>query len=164
MSKQVPLTKGKFAIVDDEDYELVMQWKWYYQNMGYAARKPSQGKHYLMHRVIINAPEGTLVDHINRDRLDNRKSNLRLSLNSENYINKSTKRIGHTSKYRGVCYDPRTKWWMTQVSIGGKRVFFKRYRSEIDAAIGYNKHAPDFHGAAVVLNEINPAIWSTTVE
>ena len=86
--KYIPLTQGKQAIVDDEDFERVNQWKWCFhkgnnEKNAYAFRFNS----IRMHRFILNVPKGLHVDHINGDTLDNRKSNLRMCTNSENQLN-----------------------------------------------------------------------------
>lgn len=73
-SCEIPITKGFIAIVDSEDFYYLSQFKWYY-NDGYAERKEN-GKHVRMHREIKSVPENFLIDHINGDKLDNRKSNL----------------------------------------------------------------------------------------
>ena len=91
MSKRIPLTQGKFAIVDDDDYEWLKQWKWCLSKSGYAVRgtncKPKQ-KIVFMHRQIMNVLLGMQVDHKNHTRLDNRKSNLRLCTGNDNRINR----------------------------------------------------------------------------
>lgn len=93
MSKQILLTQDKFAIVDDEDFEYLNQWKWKLSTNGYAIRCPSNGKTedgrykyttIRMHRVIMKPSFGFETDHINFDRLDNRRSNLRNVTKDEN--------------------------------------------------------------------------------
>lgn len=89
--KLIPLTKGQFAIIDIEDYDQLMQCKWYVKDSKvdtslYAVRKPDFGI-VRMHRVIMDAPKGMEVDHINGNGLDNRRCNLRLCTRRENQIN-----------------------------------------------------------------------------
>lgn len=96
--KEISLTQGKVAIVDDEDFEYLNRWKWHARKNGqtwYALRSKSwriQGKRYgitiPMHRVIMGAPEGRVIDHLNRDGLDNRRSNLRVTTFEENARNR----------------------------------------------------------------------------
>ena len=111
--KKITLTQGKEAIVDDDDYEMLMEYKWCAQKritgIFYVARstpKDSSGKQkilLLMHREITNAPKGMEVDHINGNPLDNRKENLRICTNQQNAMNRG-KRSDNTSGYKGVSY------------------------------------------------------------
>lgn len=91
--KQIPLTQGKFALVDDEDFEQLNKWSWKLSTNGYAIRCPSNGKNenggykyttVRMHRVVMKTPRHLEADHINANRLDNRKSNLRNITKREN--------------------------------------------------------------------------------
>lgn len=86
--REIKLTQGKFALVDDEDYEKVNRHKWYYHKEGYARRNSSRhdGKQKVlfMHNLIIDVPEGLYPDHRNGNGLDNRKENLRISTNAQN--------------------------------------------------------------------------------
>jgi hypothetical protein len=109
--KTIPLTRGKVAIVDDEDFEYLSQWKWHCTNAGYAARrgfwggwvdgKKMNGPMILMHRLVNNTPDGFDTDHINRDTLDNRKANLRTATRSENNRNSDPQKR-NKSGYKGV--------------------------------------------------------------
>src|ERR1700757_2583296 len=91
--KTLPLTQGRVALVDDEDYDWLNQWKWSYSNHGYARRGERlfsgsyKTVHILMHRAIMHAPDGVEVDHINHDSLDNQKVNLRLASHKQNSHN-----------------------------------------------------------------------------
>lgn len=92
--KQIPLTQGKFAIVDDEDFDFLNQWKWCCRSDGYAVRGRMKSEYpgticIRMHRFILNVDNDKMVDHINGNRLDNRKSNLRACNQSENMNNGS---------------------------------------------------------------------------
>jgi len=89
--RQIELTQGKFSIIDDEDFEYISQWKWYYLNLGYAVRKSggrANQKLVYMHRAIMCPPDELDIDHINRNRLDNRRSNLRICTRKENLANR----------------------------------------------------------------------------
>ena len=112
MVKKLPLSQGKFAIVDAEDFERLNEHKWSYSLMGkqeYGIRglkKHESDKRgtLLLHQAVIGkAPEGLVTDHINGNGLDNRKSNLRFCTPSQNMINKRKK--GTSSKYKGVYFD-----------------------------------------------------------
>lgn len=115
--KAIALSKGKVVIVDDEDFEYLNQWKWSYGSGGYAVREQHLGmqdgkklrKTILMHRLITNAPRGMDVDHINDDKLDNQRSNLRVCTRSQNMANKKSKKRTHALPM-GVCFtgNPRS--------------------------------------------------------
>lgn len=102
--KQIPLTKGRFAIVDDEDFEELNRYKWYSDHKGYAARNSPyvNGKRHViwMHRVIAGTPAGMETDHINGIKNDNRRSNLRIATTVQNAMNRGLSK-NNTSGYRG---------------------------------------------------------------
>lgn len=103
--RKIKLTQGKYTIVDNEDYQLLTQWKWQYDSRGYASRgKKVNGRviRIMLHRIILDAPKHYFVDHINRNRLDNRKENLRLCLLRQNLLNRGLNKNNKTG-YRGVC-------------------------------------------------------------
>src|SRR5574343_596006 len=110
--KKLPLSQGKFAIVDDDDYENLLSWKWTYSG-GYAYRlKTIQGKSkkIWLHRFIANIPDGLYTDHINGDKLDCRKENLRFCTYAENNKNASIRKA-NKSGYRGVYWEKGVKKW-----------------------------------------------------
>lgn len=158
--KQIPLTKGKFAIVDDEDYESLIGFNWkdsrgYAVFRSYEGKKPNGitkwGKTIMMHRIIINAPEGSDVDHINRNTLDNRKCNLRICTRSQNMGNQRAQE-GKTSKYKGVYWD--RKWWRAAIQCNGIGKKLGYYTKEIDAAKAYNEAALKLFGEFARLNDV----------
>jgi len=103
-ARLIPLTQGRFAIVDAEDYDLLSKYKWHVcknHTTEYAGRYSTSRKHILMHRVLLNAPPGRLVDHRDHNGLNNRKANLRLCTHQENIYNQRA-RLGTTSRFRGV--------------------------------------------------------------
>ena len=112
--KEIALTQGKFALVDDTDYERLNKFKWFtkrYKNSCYAARNGNKrgDKLILMHRIILNTPEDMETDHIDGDGLNNQKSNLRVVTKKQNGQNQ-TKRQYKTSPLSGVCKAHGTKW------------------------------------------------------
>ncbi len=120
--KEIQLSQGKIAVVDDEDYEYINQWKWSYLSSGYAVRSLWSllgSKTILMHRIIANTPIGMDTDHINGNRLDNRKSNLRVCTHAENTRNipmHKDNKIG----YKGV--QKHGKSWRARILVNGKQI------------------------------------------
>lgn len=133
--REIPLTKGAVALVDDEDYDRIAATRWYLTGAGYACRLHSQ----LMHRVIASAPAGLHVDHINHDKLDNRRANLRVCTPSENGRNRPP-RPG-ASRFKGV-YRVRVastaSRWKAEARAGGEYHYFGTFATEEDAARAYD--------------------------
>ncbi len=138
----IPLTQGKFAIVDKEDFPWLNKWKWYYKD-GYAARNSKGNSRKIkrttirMHREIIKAEKGQDVDHINLDRLDNRKSNLRICNNFGNARNRC-KYANNTSGYKGVYFEKESNKWKAQIVFKNKKINLGRYTNPREAAIVYD--------------------------
>jgi DUF4097 and DUF4098 domain-containing protein YvlB len=152
----IPLTKGKLAIVDDNDYDWAMQWKWQVSSEGYAVRSAHDikyGKKVRMHRALVNAPDGFEVDHINGNRLDNRRQNLRICTHKDNQRNMSKKR-GASSIYKGVHWNSRDKRWIVKIKTNEKQVCVGRYKLEVEAAIAYNNAAKKIYGEFARLNQV----------
>lgn len=145
--KLIPLTQGKFAIVDDEDFDLVNRFKWHYTSLGYAIRNARVGDNYpiYMHRLIIDAPSNRQVDHISTDKLDNRKKNLRLATVHQNRCNRG-KTIKNTSGYKGVFLDKRDSTWYSKIKTNGKQIYLGRFKCPEDAAASYAVAARSYHG------------------
>ena len=123
MSKEIPLTQGKVAIVDDADFDWLNQWKWHYAAAGYAARAAGgrKNRHILyMHRLITDAPAEAHVDHRDHDGLNNRRNNLRIATPSQNRYN--TRLSRGSSKYKGVRYSTRGKMWVAVIHANHKRL------------------------------------------
>jgi hypothetical protein len=156
--KEIPLTQNKIAIVSDEDYDYVNQWKWCFHRSGYAvrtARVEGKQKTLSMHRVILERdnpiPEGKQVDHINMNRIDNRRENLRVVTDSQNKMNKKST-ASSTSKYKGVSWHSGRNKWHTQIKINKKVIFLGQYDNEIEAAKVYDNKAIELFGEYATLN------------
>lgn len=124
MSKEIQLTRGKVAIVDDDEFEWLSKWEWHFSG-GYAVRTRSRkhegktGKAIFMHRIIMRTPPGMVTDHINRDKLDNRRSNLRVCSASENQHNRVANKH-NTSGYKGVSWHKRIGKWQAKITVRNK--------------------------------------------
>lgn len=153
--KQIPLTRGKFVSVDDEDFEELSKFKWYYTSHGYAARRPTTGVIY-MHRVITDCPHGMFVDHKNQDTLDNTRANLRICTKQDNQRNhkKHAYKREVSSKYRGVHYNKKQQCWTSQARFEGKARHLGNFKTEEDAAKAYNDFITKHHGQFVRVNII----------
>lgn len=149
--KQIPLTQGKFATVDDEDYEFLNQWKWYLSNTGYAVRNEN-GKTISMQRVILSTPIGLHSDHIDHDRLNNCRMNLRVCLPRENKANR--KKQDGISKYKGVTWHKHNSRWTAQIMANGRKIYLGSFSSEEDAAQAYNFAAAEYHGEFAHINKV----------
>lgn len=152
MAKQIPLTRGQYALVDDDDFERISQSKWYCKADGYAARKDwstGEPKQVYMHRQILNAPDGVMVDHINANRLDNRRSNLRL-VNSIQNSRRQSPMKGTTSEYKGVSF--YQDQWYVRIHVDGKSRYYGRYREEKLAARVYDYAASKHYGEYARIN------------
>lgn len=157
--KTIPLTHGLEAIVDDEDYEELSKFKWYavgHTGQEYAARYGGHDspQHIRMHRVLIRAPDGMQVDHINGNRLDNRKENLRLASQAQNSRNRGKFAIPTYSRYKGVSYHKRDHVWQAEIKVDGKAIYLGSFTTEREAALAYNIAARQYHGNYAKLNEI----------
>jgi hypothetical protein len=106
-----------------------------------------------MHRILINCPKDKIVDHINRNTLDNRKENLRIVNKSQNAMN-SKKQKNNSSGYRGIYHDKKDNSYDSFINKDGKRFYLGRYKNIIEAAKAYNEAAIKLHGKYAKLNEI----------
>jgi hypothetical protein len=151
--KQIPLTQGKFAIVDDEDFDYLNQWKWFFSDGGYAHRNQHirlgvykyTCKRIRMHRLINRTPFGLITDHINRDKLDNRKCNLRTVGKSINSINRD-KPVNNKSGFKGVYWDTWSKKWRAELKINDKKVTLGRFLDIKDAIIARKNGEVKYYG------------------
>lgn len=140
--KYIKLSQNKVAKVDDSVFEKLNKFKWSAQKhrKTYYALRVSNGKPILMHREIIGANDGELVDHINGDGLDNTKSNLRICTNSENLHNRE-KSVNNTSGYKGVYFEKSRNKWKAQIMINYKLINIGRFNTKEEAAKAYDNYA-----------------------
>ena len=148
--KKIPLTQGKFALVDDADYEWLSKWKWCYHSRGYAARgqyNPVTKKitQIFMHRLIMNPLKSMIIDHVNHNGLDNRRCNLRICTREQNAYN-SRSHKNSASQYKGVHWGKLTQNWRAEITCKGKRIHLGVYTNEKDAARAYDNKAIELFG------------------
>lgn len=147
---EIKLTQNKICIIDDEDFEKIVQYKWYYMACGYAATRPwdKLTKTYstiYMHRYILSAEKGMLVDHINGNTLDNRISNLRICSQKEN-IRNSKMKSSNTSGFRGVFWSKQKNKWMAKITVNYKPIHLGFYADINDAVLAYENGAKKYFG------------------
>lgn len=169
LMKKIKLTKGKYALVDDEDYDYLNQWKWmvggkgsrgktYYAirwERGWSKYSNKPRKIIQMANVVMNCPKGFVIDHINRDGLDNRKQGLKIVTQKQNNNNR---RVWGKSKFFGVYPEIEKRpnkvytCWRVQIYSGKNRIFVGLYKTEIEAARAYDEKARELFGKSARLN------------
>lgn len=143
--KLIPLTQGKFAMVDDADFEAVNAHKWYASKDGprfYVRRNiPRVGGRQAtqrLHQFLL--PGVSLVDHRDGNGLNNQRENLRLPTNQQNALNRR-KFASASSKFKGVCWNYEATKWVAYITFSGQRIFLGYFPSETDAARAYDAAA-----------------------
>jgi len=142
--KRIPLGHGQYAYVDAADYEWLSQWTWHLFASGYAVRR-EKGKTIFMHREIMQAPKGKLVDHIDGNPRNSYRSNLRICSRAENVCN-TGKRAGVTSRFKGVSLERRTGKWCALVYFRRRRIRLGTFADEVEAARTYDRAAVERFG------------------
>jgi len=160
--RRIPLTQGKFAIVDQQDYERLAKYKWHaarhgrscYAQRGTGSAKSGKRKKHLvmMHREILNVGEDKLIDHKNHNGLDNRRANLRAATWEENCWNKRKPKAHCSSRYKGVMWDKRRGKWQAQIGYKSKKIFIGYFEDEKSAARAYDTKARELFGDYASLN------------
>ena len=159
---KIKLTKNKFAIVDEKDFKYLSRFQWCYSTSKTrratkrqeAAHTTINGKTVKMHQLLMYVPSNKIVDHINGDQLDNRRSNLRLATRSQNLQNsaKYQRRKTCSSKYKGVSWNKKAQKWEAGLHYKGKRVFLGLFDNEFKAAQAYDLKASELFKAFAKLN------------
>ena len=148
------------AIVDTDDLPILREYVWSYNVGSGYAYSHSHGPTVMMHKLIAKTPEGMLTDHINSNRLDNRKANLRHATMSQNCCHQlPQKKEGKHSKYKGVClldtFYTLKRPWIAYVQINRKRKYLGYFDTQEAAALAYNEAAKELHGEYACLNEVS---------
>jgi hypothetical protein len=147
--KKIPLRPYGFALVDDEDFELVNKYAWERHAQGYARMNSYHKPRLMMHRLIMGSPSGRQVDHINRLKWDNRRSNLRIATHGQNQANKA---LQNKTGYRGVSFSGYS--YCAGLRHDGKNVYLGRFKNPQEAAQAYNKAAFEIWGEFALLNDL----------
>lgn len=150
MSKTIPLTRGKVCVIDDVDYEWLSQHKWCYANNGYAVSR-IDGKTVCMHRLLLSVPPKHYVDHIDRDKLNNCRSNLRSVTPTQSLMNQRA-RVG-LSLFRGVSFAQGK--WTAIIKVDGVRIDLGRFLTQREAASAYNQAAIKYFGEYAAPNDLS---------
>ncbi|MCK5611537.1 HNH endonuclease [Candidatus Pacearchaeota archaeon] len=148
---------NKFALVDDEDYDWLMQWKWHAaksnkaHNTFYAVWESKDGAVSMHRRILGKAVKGLKSDHRDRNGLNNQRYNLRICTHAENMRNRRIQ-CNNKSGYKGVSWNRREKKWLAQIKFNGKTIYLGRYFCLIKAAEAYDAAAEKYYGEFARLN------------
>lgn len=156
--REIQLTRNQVALIDDEDFDLINQHKWFsvsprqknYRHTWYAACK-IQGRHVTMHNLLLNPPKGSVADHIDHNGLNNRRTNIRISTTRENSWN-TNKHKNCTSKFKGVSWNKEKSKWQARICINGRETHLGWFHDEVLAANTYDFVACQFFGDFAKLN------------
>jgi len=156
--REILLSQGKIALIDDEDYARLNQHRWFAHRNRYGdfyavrtAKGERKGKIIRMHREVLRAPTGQVVDHINHNGLDNRKDNLRLCSHAQNLANQKPQN-GCSSEFKAVSWDRQRKKWHAYIHVNSKRKHIGRFENEMMAAIAYDRAAIAYFGEFACTN------------
>jgi hypothetical protein len=154
----ISLTQNKIALIDDEDFWLISQYKWYpkrHRNTYYASangpRINGKRQTIFMHQLLLPSSKEQQVDHKNGNGLDNRRGNLRFATHAENMRN----RVGNKtsfSKYKGVDWKKSNQKWRARIRVNNKELHLGCFFDEIEAAKAYDAAATKHYGEFAKLN------------
>lgn len=149
--RYIPLNKGFFVIVDQADYEKLVQYNWSVKiSPAYAVRIENR-KTIYMHNQIMQPQPGFIIDHKDHEGLNNTRTNLRLATKSQNCCNQK-KKEGCSSKYKGVYFNKALGKWGAAIKFRREKIFLGYFDNEIEAAKAYDEAARALHKEFAVLN------------
>lgn len=148
--KKIILSQKAYCLVDDDIFEKYGHLKWH-MNTGYAKRT-ELGKALLLHRLILKAKKGECVDHIDRNKLNNQRNNLRLCSKGQNLMNKKPG-VNNISGLKGVRWNKYDNRWTVQISIKSRNRYIGNFKDKDEAKKAYNKAARKHFGKFAYLNK-----------
>lgn len=153
MAIEVLLPGGRTALIDDADAPEILRYSWYVNSKGYAERSAGRRRKVIMHRQLMEGCTAPEIDHVNGNKLDNRRVNLRGVTASQNQMNKG-KQPNCTSRYKGVSWNKAARKWMARITKDGSTRYLGSFESEREAARIYNKAARELFGEYARLNPL----------
>ncbi len=161
--KKIKLTQNQYALIDNEDFELISKYKWHFRKdrrQGYAIaqdifyKDKKKRKRIRMHNLIMGVDNLGIVDHINGNKLDNRKSNLRFATFQQQATNRPMLKH-NTSGYKGVIKGSKNRW-RAIISINNKKIALGSFKTKKSASIIYNRAARILFGEFANIKKSNP--------
>lgn len=143
--------KNLVCLIDTEDLSKTQIGKWYVNSKGYIVNK--KDRNIRLHRLVLGITNDLLIDHINGNKLDNRKANLRICDKFQNQHNRNKSR-NNTSGYKGVYYDKERNCWGASIMCHNKKYHLGRFSSKELAATAYNEAALKLHGDFAKINQL----------
>ena len=143
--------KGNFVLIDSRDYEYYNQWKWSLGQWG--VKRSNNNRNIYLARLIMNCPSNFVVDHINGNSLDNRRSNLRICTSRENSFNSSIAK-NNVSGFKGVSKHKLTGKWESRIGVNRKKLHLGLFNNKRTAAMAYNIAAKKYFGEFAKLNDL----------
>jgi hypothetical protein len=155
--KKILLKNGGVALVDDADFKMLFEYRWYF-NLGYARgykKTDKKRKLIYMHRLLLNPKKALVVDHIDRNKLNNQRNNLRICTRVGNLMN-SLKRKNNTSGFKGVHMNKKggKSVWRARLKKDRKEIFIGYFENKKDAALAYNIKVKELFGEVAYQNQL----------
>jgi hypothetical protein len=159
--RRIPLTRGKYAIVDPEDFDRLNAHSWHTasdRGCLYARRTvrhpitKAQSNVHMHRQILQNVPDGMVVDHINHNGLDNREANVRPATHAQNQWNARKTKSPTRSKHKGIAWSNSKNRWRARITVNSRRIHLGYFKSQRDAAKAYDRAALKYHGDFAVLN------------
>lgn len=156
-TKEIPLTRGLVAIVDEQDYELLSTTLWHATRGSslrtFYAAAYIDSKYVRMHRLIIPVRDGFVVDHVDGNGLNNTRKNLRVATLSQNMFNRSAATKAR-SRFKGVTHHKNGGGWQAEIRANRRKYYLGFFKNELDAARAYDAAARELHGEFARVNGV----------